>query len=575
LEIELPDGTILEAPDDADVKKVVQGYQRQQTADPKLATHTERVPIRGVGMTDVEVPDNELYTLGAGVKSGVTRGLKGAGNLLVKALNFTPAGRAHKIATGKDLVFPKGMISDEELRAQDKRDAPLSKTGAGFIGQMGGQVLSTAPLALATGGTSIVSTAAPTLTRTLATRLAPVAVEGAVGGAMFADPDEQGEGAAKGATLGLALNRAGAGAGRLTRGLVKRSQAADDLSLMASQHGDEIELPLSQAASDKDAVSRIAKTAYQEALPLIPGVKGRLERQATEAADKFREIALKEATPDGTMLPKDPGKNVGESVRAIREGFTKSYDDTVRSLDYTVPKDFEQQITSRINQNLPEIDNVSREKAVDLANSLMKRFSSGKPRIEGSNLMLVRSELIAKAKKAPSHEKGAIQAAQEVVDDMISSRLSVQGLLKQYENLSEPYRNFVAVSKASKSAKAQGGNFSPAQLARAAKDPSSQLHLAQTATEAMSEPATRSSLAGRILAGVGIGGYGAFIDPLSAAGVWAGGNLLANRSTQRALMGQTALQKRIVEMLRRNPETARLIGAAGRSAAVTEATDEN
>jgi hypothetical protein len=562
LEIELPDGTILEAPDDADIPTVVQGYVRSKTlkSNPGEYDPNSREFKKKYGANPSKL---EAF------QSGVRRLDSGAGNVLKSTLG--------KIPTWKPILdmLPE-RTSDESLKETDELDQQIKEQRP--WSRMGGEIAGSIPLSVATAGFGAPSTGAPLLTRALAT-LGKSGLEGAVQGASASEVDEQGEGAGKGAALSMVLSLLGMGGGRLVRGLVKKSEAAEELQHLAGQHGEELHLPISQAASDKDVVSRVAQTFYQDALPLVPGVRGRLERQGKSALEQVRNMALKEAVPDGGSLIDDAGQRAGEAVRNIRGQLDNAYKETVESYSFNIPENFREQLSKKITAQFKNIDDTTLKKALDAAELHLKRFSSDKNVIDGQNLLNAKSAIGKAISKADDVEKGPLGEVKKYIDELIESELSIGSKksnlvdLSRYQNLAEPARHLTGPRKAAAAARAKKGNFSMSQLANNATD-DTQMHLAQVGNEVFSNPAAKGSFVGRILAGVGIGGYGVFMDPGSAVAAVTIANLLANKSSQRALLGDTATQKVIAELLRKYPEVASMLGSTGRMSAVL-AGDEN
>lgn len=580
MEIELPDGTVLDAPDDADVKAVVTGYRRKKLAtgnpgeyDPSSQAwkdkygplskgRTEQIPVRGGGMTTQPQDD----TFSEGVGSGMLRMTRGLGNLADKGLNKHPLIKA---MGGMHLPGYEDKYSDEIIRQQDETDQPLADTGKGTAGQVLGQTAvaygATAPI----GALGAVSKGAGMLPRALGHGLTRAALEGGVTGAGAARVDEQGEGAVKGALLSGAINRIFAGGGRALKGLVKKNEATEALQQLAGQQGEEVFVPISQAAGDQDLITKGARIAYAEGLSLMPGVKGQLTRQSENAAEKVRELAIKEATPEGVHLPDRPGHQVQESLASIRQGFDEAYDDTVKSLDYRIPLDLRSQLYQKIKGSDPNIDAESVDKAMKLTRGLLRRFSNESDTIEGSGILTVRNELRKAAEKAPEYERKGYVAAGEVLDEMIKKRLQVQGLWQKFADLEEPARHMKGLEGAAHSARAAGGRFSPGQLARNAKD-ATQLDLGQTAGEALKGSPAGTSFAGRsLLGGVGTVAIGAAGGPVAAGTALVGANLLATKTAQKALMGDTAAQRAIIDLLKEHPEMSETIKKALQTAAAT------
>lgn len=599
MEIELPDGTVLEAPDDADIKAVVRGYTRQQgvaklkaenPAEYDTSSNQYKARYNAQGTMEVDTPDmpaeqqQSMLDMGlsprqyaqrfgktkkteavspdqrAAIGSGMVRSVKGVTNLVLP-----------------DSLTPD-FASDENIKAMDERDEELP-----LLGKLTGGLAATAPLSGGLGvALSTASRAAPAasvLSRTLASPWTRTALEGAMQGAIYADPDEQGKGALLGVGVGTVLRGAGKGGGRLLRGLVEKSKGAKELEQLAAQHGEDIFLPISQAADEEGIISRLGKVLYKDALPIVPGVKGKLERQGAEAAEKLREIALREASPAGASLPANPGSKVAESVAALQKQFDDAYDQTVKSYAFNVPKDLEKQVSATVKAMTDPkttINSTTLNQVTSEVKALMTKFSDGKTVIDGQNLLNVKREISDLLKAAKNHEKPVWKAADKWVDDHIVAEMkqggSPQNLadLARYQDLTPAFRAFAPVKAAAAQASDKEGRFLFKTLARTAKNSPEQRAIGQIGAQTVDQRAAAGGLAGKILAGIGFGGtgFGAFMSPTATATALAGGNLMATKSVQKALLGDTKVQKKIVELLRKHPKATRRVGSAARAAAI-------
>lgn len=591
MEIVLKDGTVLQAADDADPAAVTRAFHIQQLKaakpeeyDPESEAYQQKnapvkyidapIHMRGAGTGAAEgggvrsqrMVDPTIENERAAVGSGMLRGWKGLTNLALP-----------------DSLTPE-WASDENIQEMDKRDSHLPLSG-----KLIGNAASTAPLSggisSALGAGSRAAGAGSALGRTLASPWARTAVEGGTQGAIFADPDEQGEGAAGGAVLGTVLRGLGKGGGRILRGLVEKSEAAKGLEQLAAQHGEEIFTPLSQAASDEGLISPLAKGFYKEALPIVPSVKGQIEKQSAQAADKLRGIAARESAPTGTPVPGDAGKRPLETARYLKDQFDEAYDQTVKSYAFNVPKNIEADVAAKIKAladpkttvNKTTVDKIGAEVA-----ALIKQLSSGKSSIDGQNLLSVKRELSDLAKQARGFEKPHYLAADKWIDEIIETELkqggSKQNLadLARYQELTPAYRAYIPFGKSAEANADKEGRFLFRTLANKAKNSPEQQHLGQLGAATLDKPATSSSLVGKILGGAATGGagIGAFMAPLATASVIGGGRALASKSVQKALMGDTKIQKMIAEILRKNPTLARRVGQFGKNAAVQTAVGE-
>lgn len=607
MEIELEDGTILEAPDDANPDEVERDYKRQigiaalqaknpGEYDPNSSLYKAKYGAQGkvdVPVLNMDPTERQKY-LDMGLDSNTIDRLfksRGSTKSMIPGSDHTAAVGSGMLRGWKgvtNLALPDSLTpswaSDETLKNMDERDAELPLSG-----KIIGGAAATAPLSMGTGALlSTASKAAPAasvLARTMASPYARSAIEGATQGAIYADPDKQGQGALVGGVLGPTLTGLGKVGGRILRGTIAKSEAAKALEQLAGQHGDDIFLPISQAASEEDIVSRLGKTLYKDALPIVPGVKGKLQRQGAQAADKLREIALKEALPPGATLPANAGTKVSAAVDQMAQQFDDVYDKTVKSYAFNVPKDLKTEVAATVKKMTDPKTTVNKttlNKVTSEVEALMKQFSDGKPSIDGQNLLNVKREISELLKQARNHEKPVWKAADKWIDDHIIAEMKQGGSklnlddLKSYLELTPAYRAFAPVKAAAGQAADKEGRFLFRTLARVAKNSPEQRAIGQIGAETVDKSAAAGGLTGKILAGLGMGGagFGAMMSPGATVAALAGGNALATKPVQRALLGDTKLQKLIVELLRNNPNAARRAGALARGAAVQSTVGE-
>jgi len=357
---------------------------------------------------------------------------------------------------------------------------------------------------------------------------------------------------------------------------------AQDLENLASQHGKDLFVPVSQAADEgADAVSRLTAATYREALPLIPGAGAQLRNQSKKAAGVIQDMALHEADPTGTLIKAGMGDEGIAARRALAGAFQIAYDSTVGSYSFNVPADFKDQVAARIKAALPKVDDTTLQKVTDLIDGHMNRFSSGANEIDGGNLLNAKYAVDNLTKKLKGPELDALNAGKGVFDDIVSSELSQGGKasnladLTKYQELDEPMKNFQQVSRAIEAAKANAGSFTPQQLAQHADPEGTMFHLATTANRVLGEPLEKPSTLARVATLGATGTYGLFAHGLSAAAagpamaVIAGGNALATKTAQRVVMGDTVAQQAIQKMLEEHPGMTRMVDMVLRGGAAT------
>lgn len=514
----------------------------------KAATHSG--PAQHESASDqsyMQVPESDPFTESFG--GHMVRGARGLGNLLFRAGNYQPDSGGRE-----DVPF----IGDKAIQAQDEMDKPLNDQPGAGIGGFLGEMAVTPGL----GATKVASKAPGILTKALGARAGVRALEGAVNAAQYADPTEATSAATTGGVLGMALGRVGDVAGRLGSGLVKKSDAAKHLEHVAGQHGEDMHIPLSLAADTKDPVSAAVAGTYRNVAPMIPFVGGRLEGQREKAREQVRNMALREASPEGLHLSATDLSDTDRALSKISQEFIDQYDNTVKSYAFNVPQDLSKQLVSRIRAGRPNVDATTLGGTTAKMQDIFDRFSDKSGQITGDNLLFAKREISELIGQGKTHEKDAYKAGIKWIDDHIVSELS-QGNsktnvadLQKYLQLAEPWKAKVATEKAAK--RALNGQFGPEDLYRTSKPGSETRAIGSAGSEVLQPNATRQSLEGKILGGALLGGVGTYMGVVPALGLATGGHLLANKSTQRLLTGDTKAQKATIEFLRNYPQTKNL-----------------
>lgn len=262
----------------ADASGDTEGAQKLAVYVKALAEHHEAARQQSlINAKEVYDPTSGMSTTDkvlAGVGSGMERFGVGLSNTMDKLLGFKPSG---------------DTFSDEAIKERDKLDAPLAATGAGKTGQIVGQIAAGLPLSLAGGEIAGAGKLA---------QVARGAVEGAINSAATSDPTQEGKGAAKGAGLGATIAALTGVAGRVINGVVQKSQAAKDLEKLVSAGGEDIHIPITQAADTEggDVLTKVLAGAADKG-SIVPGVSSQLASQSSKAADAV--AAAKAALPAG------------------------------------------------------------------------------------------------------------------------------------------------------------------------------------------------------------------------------------------------------------------------------------
>lgn len=502
---------------------------------------THKGPAQGQTMSNYVPGDRTPFTEAVGY--GMKTGGAGLGNLILRAT------QAKAGIPWSRPIEDVGPFSDSAI-AEDKRlfrsGGLADQPGAG-VGRFIGEAL-TVP---GPGRATQAARSAPGfMGRVLGQRAAPRAFEGAVGAAQFSSPEDAASNAGTGAALSMTLGRLGDTAGRVGRGVVRKSEDAEQLELMLRNSGQEgVHIPLSLSYSKEDVPSRLIGGTYKNASPFFPLAGDILEDQRRDALRKVRGAAYTDSAPEGFRISPDDLKNPPLLHKKIQDEFDRLYQDTVKSYAFNVPSDYLQQMRQRILAADPKINKTSLNDVLGRIDELMAKFSDGSGQIEGQNLLYYKDAVGRLLKGAPREERAAIRAAVGWVDEHIADELKVGNVpqnlkdLLTYEKLSPAWRSFRAVVDSARSA--PGGEFSMQQLARKTRPLTPESELARTADRVLGESATRFTPAGRAMAGAMTMGAGIGLGTgLGGAAAATGAGLLATtKPTQRFLTGDTTLQQ--------------------------------
>ena len=200
-----------------------------------------------------------------------------------------------------------GVDYSAEIAERKALEEDLSGTTEGSIGQFGGEMAALAPLGfIGTGAKAIqAGRAVPSVAARVTTPAMAAATEGAIGGAILADPEERLEGAALGAGGNIVLNKLGAGLNRaLNRGIVKKSPESEKfLDTIEVMTGDRPFLPVAMSGDLAENTSAKGVAAVRDAFSMLPSAKTRFENQAKDVVDKTNEAMLRkvfQTKPDGS-----------------------------------------------------------------------------------------------------------------------------------------------------------------------------------------------------------------------------------------------------------------------------------
>ena len=190
-------------------------------------------------------PDEEISYEGENPLALTLAGIgKGGANVYKNVANMLGFDSAPSIVGehgGLDLRMTD--TSDEGLLAADKEYSGITDTTAGKVGEFGGEMLALAPLGAVGAGAKVAGAATklPTAMKILGSM-----GEGALGGAILADPDDRVTGGFMGAGIGGLMTGVGSAGSRLLKdGLAKMKEPATEaIEYVTKQTGKRPSLPL-------------------------------------------------------------------------------------------------------------------------------------------------------------------------------------------------------------------------------------------------------------------------------------------------------------------------------------------
>jgi hypothetical protein len=513
--------------------------------------------------------------------SGTEKFLAGVGGGMVRtgrtAASFLP-----------EAVRPE-WASKEAIAEQDYTDQALNDTGAGFAGNIVGQMAATAPIGGAVGlganvgrgmlaGQGIRQAATQAMPMAMKARMATGGLQGAVEGAALAGRDD----AASGALIGGGIG-AGAGAiGGLTRAarqkvfprLTDEAKHLQDLPI--GQVGEGIQVPIAQGAE-----RGLWKSLFSEGMSNLPGTQGMLRGQREKVVKQLNDYIFENALPS----------NPSPAARQAIEGTTK-----IDDMMGIAQKEWGNAFNSfdNLNLKLPR-GKVFDDEAVELLNKAWEKAGSpmrvpkpgqvvtGK---DAANLRQAATDLIdemvkKKGKTFTKHRSNLLQKFRQDVDNVLKSYMNPKAkpgsgtarttdTIQTYFNDRGQYENWIKLRRAV----GKGSDLNYGKLAQAHKVGEPMRETATAAQSALKSAAGEGNIY-QVLAAASILAPGLLtalnkgdpVEGVKASGLTFGTMLaLATPAGQRALLraGSPNDQSKIAALLR-------VLGQQGRAGAIVGA----
>jgi hypothetical protein len=498
-----------------------------------------------------------------------------------------------------DATDPNQFGSAGDIKSTELADRPSFEAPGGRFGQIVADTAGTAPI----GGpieAGIAKMGGP-LAKSLLARLAtsqPVrsAASGAALGAVTSDPGQREQGAAAGTALGGSLGALQSLGGRLLSGVVKKS---DPLQLLegdvsrtnalpgAAQR--DLFVPVSQGADPNDPISATIGGLYRGGLPYIPFVAPQLNRQANQGIDTMMGTMLQASAPEGHVIPSTAVNDMQLSTSEVKKAYGEIYQNLRQVNNITIPSDFKQELTARIQAADPQIPKSDIDAHVDLVHGdlLHQAENNTNGKINAFNLKNTRDNIPTLSERVgqevPAEQKeGLFDTTKDYIDEIFGNKLKqsfnlnnkkTQDILTAYKTNAPNYENFQALNAAvnTPGALSNSGSFRPGQVAGKANDFTDIQGMDQSFKSVFGKSAVQPTAAARVAGYAPVAAAGAYLGHLPALAAILGiGNLMATKTFQKGLYGDTALQGALTELASRNPKLAASLGYAARSAATSD-----
>lgn len=472
--------------------------------------------------------------------------------------------------------------SARPLYTDPTTDKALLDTTGGKLGSVAGQVAATLPIGGAGGGLTK-ALMATKLGGNLAGRVAARAgVAGLEGGASNA---ASGEDAGEGALAGAAMSPILGTAGRVVKGLVNKSPAADRLYQDAAEEGKELFIPISQGGTGP------AKALYKNVLPYALGAEAQMKNQSGKAKEVISSIAAEHGMPSqvdssGKLVktPAPVGDTMEQTAQDMRSSYDRAYQNTVKDYAFKPPENFHSSVLDNLSDtNLPS---GHKQQIASTLDSILQDHLDSNGNLSGENLLRAKAagrEALGNLKSAGGLYKigneastnKAIGSIDDIVQDTIDKHKSMGSTpgaapvvrdLENFQKLGPAYAQGNAVASTAEGNIANRGQLKFGKLAENAPANTPLRSMAQDAHDVLENespggvnPAGRHAAA---LAGTALP-IAAFTGHLpAAAAVLGAGNLAATKSVQKGLYGDTAVQQALARALRKNPNAAHLTSYA-------------
>lgn len=467
-----------------------------------------------------------------------------------------------RLATGGTLVTP------EELKEEDKVLAPFEK-GRGAA-ELAGQVLAPMP------GKGVGTLAGRVLPAALA-KIAGNTVAGAIQGAAQGDPDKPGMSAALGAAgsgVSQLLNRGGDAA---LRGVVQHVPGAQGLIDAAKDVGQKMFIPITEN-------SALMRSWFPRAIASLTQGRGETTRSLNAAKDVARNVISAQSVPKNVPFP--VGSNPLEHAADVTQKYNEFLRNTIGSHALNVDATgSERPLEDRLHGYMTNLG-IPEQSALNLssnmAGEIMRNTEAGGAHILGGNYHFALQNIDKMLKGAvdsggitSDHAANAMKAARSILQENIAENRGIPGgeqfvrELSNYAPASARWSNEIEpwVQAAQKAGPEKGGRYNFGDLAASTPlDSQVTRDTAETAAQVLKKPEqTPGNLAEVVDRTIS--------HPIKSVFGLTLGNIGANPGIQKALYGDTGMQKAMQSVLKQYPELGNLFSGLSQRGAVAGAED--
>lgn len=543
IEVELPDGRVVEFPDGT-------SHETMRAALSKVPPAAKPEAPKA-NIDDILPPDNPTERIRAAM-----------GRAPDKALDWLT--EMYLRARGE-----KGAEAGLAANVADKRrlDAPLMETTSGKIGDfLGDASMAALPVggAMKAAGTAI--KAAPKVFKSALAKLTATSVAAGAGGAAHEamkpvdEGGDRGDNALFGFGAGAAGNVAGAGIGRVVGGLVKKARAS---GLLPKSVADEA--TLGQLA-DKDSLSGRTASRIEESLQSVPGVGSVVANARKNASREWRDEIIDRVSPTGFKANKATGTR--DAMGEIQDEYGKRYSGALHGTTVTSSPQFENDLLNIVTNPKAGITESQRNEIFKLTTDYYDNlFSQGKTAAGADAKDFERfltKQRMGNERAVDSATRPQMAAVWDQIEEAWSKayRNQIPSAGAAIKELDRGYAPFKTVERASTAVGNEFGDFTPAQLLSSVKARTPRPQFA--AGEGMLQD---DAQAGRAVFGDKLQDSGTverasslgMLEPVRMAGAAAASPLFVSKTGRNAMLGDTRLQKLLQKM--RADDIARQGGA--------------